>query len=87
MKLGINFGDNDFSSQIMAFFYIFILPTFEEKELGHPTTYLTSFQIVELFNRHVPILNDGSDGRKAQKEILKSASKTVSLKRNCTATG
>ncbi len=56
MKVGIRFGDNDFSEPIKAFFYVFILPTFEQKELGHPTTYLTSFQIVELFNRHVPHL-------------------------------
>jgi hypothetical protein len=57
MKLGIHFPDNDFTLYVKAFFEIFVLPTFIEREPGHYVTHLTSAQVVELFNLHFPYLH------------------------------
>lgn len=57
MKLGIRFSDNDFASYVRAFVEMFIVPTFKQPEPGHYTTYLTSSQVVELFNTHMPYVH------------------------------
>ena len=57
MKVGIRFGDNDFTTYTKAFMEMFIVPTFVEREPGHFVTHLTSSMIVELFNTHVPYVH------------------------------
>lgn len=56
MKIGINFGDNDYTPVIRDFFDLFIIPTFINRGDGHMVTHLTSSMIVELFNTHLPYL-------------------------------
>lgn len=57
MKLGIKWGDNDFGSQIQAFFELFILPTYKDIGDGHMVTYLTPSMVVELFKTHMPYID------------------------------
>ena len=54
MKVGIRFSDNDFMNEIETFIELFLIPNFIEREGGHMITHLTSSQIVEMFNRHMP---------------------------------
>jgi hypothetical protein len=51
MKVGIRFSDNDFTSDIQSFMWIFVLPTFSDGK-----THLTSDAIVDLFNSHFPTM-------------------------------
>jgi hypothetical protein len=56
MKVGIRFGDNDFSRHIEAFLKLYIIPNFVEREGGHMVTHLTTSMITDLFNLYMPHL-------------------------------